>query len=217
MVTRRGDRGSRVPRRTIRIGLTGPIGCGKSTVAGWLAARGVAVVDADAVARAVTEPGSAALDAIVRRFGAGVRRPDASLDRPALAAIVFADPDALAELERIVHPAVRPRILAAIGAAEAAGAPTVAIEAIRLVESGLGDLCDEIWLIACDPARQRERLAGRGMDPTDAGRRIEAQAAITERLRPHATRLVDTSGSADSVRTAVEGALAEALRGAKDG
>ena len=104
--------------RTTIIGLTGPIGCGKSTVAGWLAARGAVVVDADEVARDVTAPGQPAHDAVLAHFGDPVRGADGTLDRAALARLVFSDPAALADLEAIVHPAVRPRILEAIAAAE---------------------------------------------------------------------------------------------------
>jgi dephospho-CoA kinase len=201
------------PRRTVRIGLTGPIGCGKSTVGGWLAEQGVVLVDADAVARDVTQPGQPALAAVAERFGVAVLRPDGSLDRQRLAAIVFADADALAALESIVHPAVRPRILAAIEAAEAGGAPAVAIEAIRLVESGLATVCDEVWLVACDPTEQRQRLAGREMDEADAARRIAAQQGIVERLRPHATRVIETSGGVAETRARVEAALRDAIGG----
>jgi dephospho-CoA kinase len=197
--------------RAVRIGLTGPIGCGKSTVASWLAARGVAVVDADALARQVTEPGQPALAAIVERFGPAVAREDGSLDRQRLAEIVFADPAELAALEAIVHPAVRPRIMVAIDAAEADGARAVAIEAIRLIEGGLAELCDEVWLIVCEPPEQRARLAARGMDAADAERRIAAQAGIRERLRPHAGRVVDTSGPPSAAEARVDTAWREAL------
>ena len=181
-------------RRTVRIGITGPIGCGKSTVAGWLAARGAAVIDADAVARAVVEPGEPALLLVLARFGDGVRAPDGSLDRAALGRIVFADPAALEDLEAIIHPAVRPRILAAIAAAERSGAPAVVIEAIKLVEGDLAALCDETWLVTCAPEEQRARLAGRGVDPEDAVRRIAAQADVAALLAPAVTRVVVTSG-----------------------
>jgi dephospho-CoA kinase len=181
-------------RRTVRIGITGPIGCGKSTVAGWLAARGAVAIDADAVARAVVEPGEPALLLVLARFGDGVRAPDGSLDRAALARIVFADPAALEDLEAIIHPAVRPRILAAIAAAERAGAPAVVIEAIKLVEGDLAALCDETWLVTCAPEEQRARLAGRGVDPEDAVRRIAAQGDMAALLVPAVTRVVVTSG-----------------------
>ena len=199
-------------RRALRIGLTGPIGCGKSTVAGWLAAAGAAVVDADAVAREVTEPGEPALAAVLEAFGPSVRRPDGSLDRAALAAIVFADAADLQRLEAIVHPAVRPRLLARVEAAEAAGAEAVAIEAIRLVEGGLGELCDEIWLVTCNPADQRARLAGRGDDAADGERRMGAQAGLAERLAPVATRILDTSGDRERAREDVLNSLSDAMR-----
>ncbi|MGZ8502491.1 MAG: dephospho-CoA kinase, partial [Candidatus Limnocylindrales bacterium] len=102
-------------RRAVRIGLTGPIGCGKSTVARWLGERpDVVVIDADAVARDVLDRGEPALDAVLARFGHELLRPDGELDRAALGRLVFGDPAALRDLEAIVHPAVRPRILAGI-------------------------------------------------------------------------------------------------------
>ncbi len=185
---------ARAGRRARRIGLTGPIGCGKSTIAGWLAERGAFVVDADAVARVVTAPGEPAHDAVLARFGDPVRGPDGSLDRAALGRIVFREPDRLAELEAIVHPAVRPRILAAFEAADASGAPAIVVEAIKLVEGGLAALCDEVWLVVCDPGVQRERVIFRGSSASDADQRIAAQDGLVERLRAVADRVIDTSG-----------------------
>ena len=197
---------------TVHIGLTGPIGCGKSTVASWLGERaGVVVIDADQVARDVLEPGQPALVAVIARFGSGLVGPDGSLDRAALGRIVFADPAALRDLEAIVHPAVRPRILAAIAQAAAEGVVAVVIEAIKLVEGGLAALCDEVWLVTCDPAVQRERVVGRGTEPADAERRIAAQGDLTERLRPAATRVIDTSGTLADTRAIVADAY-EATR-----
>jgi dephospho-CoA kinase len=188
---------------TVRIGLTGPIGCGKSTVAGWLGELGAHVIDADEVARQVTAPGSPELAAAVDEFGPGILRADGSLDRAALGRIVFADPEALARLEAIIHPAVRPRILEAIAAAERAGAPAVVIEAIKLVEGGLASLCDEVWLIVCSPEAQRERLTARGSDAADTAQRIAAQSDLADRLAPAATRVIDTSGTVEMVRREV--------------
>ena len=113
---------------------------------------------------------------------------------------MFADPAALRDLEALVHPAVRPRILELIAAAEADAAPAVVIEAIKLVEGGLAQLCDEVWLVTCDPAAQRERLLARGTPAAEADQRIAAQAGMTERLRPSATRVLDTSGGAGETR-----------------
>jgi len=201
--------------RTVRIGITGPIGCGKSQVVRWLAELGVDVVDADGVARSVTAPGHPAHDAILRRFGPALAAPDGTLDRAALARLVFADPAALRDLEGIVHPAVRPRIVEAVEAAEWAGAPAVAIEAIKLVEGGLAATCDEVWVVTCDAAVQRQRLIARGMPPDDADQRMAAQAGLVDRLRPAATWILDTSGTAAETRSLVVAALAEALRSAR--
>jgi len=200
-----------VRTRTIRIGLTGPIGCGKSTVAGWLAEAGAAVVDADAIARDVTLPGEPALDAVIERFGSDVRRQDGSLDRAALGRIVFSDPAALRDLEAIIHPAVRPRIEASVAAAEDAGARAVVVEAIKLVEAGYARQCDEVWLVVCDAGDQRERLAGRGLSERDAGERIAAQGDLATELRPFATRVVDTSGPPAATRAVVDALLGAAL------
>ena len=205
--------GAGPPHRALRIGLTGPIGCGKSTVAGWLALRGAVVIDADAIARAVTAPGEPGHDAVLARFGDAVRGSDGTLDRAALGRLVFADPAALHELEAIVHPAVRPRILAALEAAGTAGVPAVVVEAIKLVEGGLAALCDEVWLVTCDPQAQRARLAGRGMAPTDAERRIAAQGDLVGRLRAHATRVLATDGTPAEAEAATAAFLAAALAG----
>src|SRR5215212_5024740 len=202
--------------RTVVIGLTGPIGCGKSTVAAWLGELGARVVDADVVAREVGEPGEPALQETVSTFGPVVVRDDGSLDRAALGRIVFSDPDALARLEAILHPAVRPRILDRIAEATRAGAPAVVIEAIKLVEGGLAAMCDEVWLVVCRPIAQRERLVARasaGADPADIDARIAAQSDIVERLLPAATRVIDTSGSVDEARSVVHAAYADATSG----
>jgi len=197
--------------RALRIGLTGPIGCGKSTVARWLANRGAVVVDADAIARDVTAPGEPVLDAIVERFGSRILRSDGSLDRAALGRLVFPDPTALEDLERIVHPAVRPRIVEAVAAADESGAQVVVIEAIKLVEAGYARECDEVWLITCDPTEQQARLVARGVAAIDADLRIAAQGDLAARLEGAATRVIDTSGTLAATKRRVEAALASAL------
>ena len=194
---------ARMPDRTLRIGLTGPIGCGKSTVAGWLGEVGARVIDADLVTRDVTPPGSPELVAVVAAFGSGVLREDGSLDRAALGRIVFMDAAALERLEAIIHPAVRPRILALIADAEASTAPAVVIEASKLVEGGLADLCDEVWLVTCDPADQLARLAARGANTADSQARIATQSDLVARLTPHAIRILDTAGTRPAARDRV--------------
>jgi dephospho-CoA kinase len=194
------------------IGLTGPIGCGKSTVAAMLGELGATIIDADAVARAATEPGEPTLAAIRERFGEGVFATDASLDRASLARVVFQDPAALRDLEAIVHPEVRRRVEGALQSAREASALVVVVEAIKLVEGGLAASCDEVWLVDCSEPDQRSRLALRGMAPEEAERRIRAQGRdLAERLSAHATRRIETSGSLAETRERVEDALADAL------
>ncbi len=198
--------------RTLKIGITGPIGCGKSAILGLLAASGALVIDADQVVREATSPGSPVVAAIVSAFGPSVAGAGGALDRSALAAIVFNDPQALRRLEAITHPVVRARILATIRDAQAAGVPIVALEAIRLVEAGYPALLDEVWLVTCDPLAQRERLEARGLAADDATARIAAQSTLAERVRPIATRVIDTSGSMADTEAAVDAALRDALR-----
>jgi dephospho-CoA kinase len=213
--TVRSSRADSSPGGTVRIGITGPIGCGKSTVAAWLGELGAAVIDADLVARDVTAPGTPALAQVATVFGPHVVRDDGALDRAALGRIVFADPVALASLESIVHPAVRPVILRAMAAAERDGAPAVIVEAIKLVEGGLADLCDEVWLVTCSAeaqlARLHARLAARGADPADAQARIAGQPDLVARLTPFAARVLDLSGSRDEAHELVTAAYRDAL------
>ncbi|HYI23448.1 MAG TPA: dephospho-CoA kinase [Candidatus Limnocylindrales bacterium] len=203
--------------RPFMIGLTGPIGCGKSTVARMLGELGGTVIDADVLARRATEPGRTALPAIRKRFGDAVFAPDGTLVRSALAAVVFDDGPALRDLEAIVHPEVRRLVEAELAAAQAAEAPLVIVEAIKLIEGGLADRCDEVWLVECEPSTQRQRLAGRGAADADIERRLSAQGAnLADRLAealangPPLRRLT-TEGSVDETRSRVEDALADAL------
>jgi dephospho-CoA kinase len=226
-MTRETDPAGHLASRTVRIGITGPIGCGKSKVAGFLGKLGAVVIDADRVAHQVTDPGTPALAQIASVFGTEVLREDGTLDRHALGRIVFSDPAALVALEAIVHPAVRPAILDEMAAAERTGAPAVVVEAIKLVEGGLAELCDEVWLITCAPdqqlARLRARLAaasGGSGDPgslaADTEARVAAQAGLVARLTPTATRVLDTSGTLEEVRAITEAAYHAALARAHD-
>jgi dephospho-CoA kinase len=205
---RRGTLLTRAPL----IGLIGPIGCGKSTVAGWLRERGAAVVDADLLTRALMVPGAPVTEAILARFGERFRRVDGSLDRAALGRLVFADEKRLAELESIVHPVVAGVLEAAIREADYQGPPAIVLEAIKLVEAGHADWCDEVWLVACDADAQLARLTGRGLSAADAHQRIAAQQASSRIWQAAATRRLATDGSPAAVEAEVDAALSEVIR-----
>jgi dephospho-CoA kinase len=203
--------------KPLLIGLTGPIGCGKSNVGRVLGELGGTVIDADVLARAATAPGGPALNQVRERFGDAVFDANGELDRAALAQVVFDDAAALADLEKIVHPHVRQMVLAQLADAERDHVPFVCVEAIKLVEGGLAEQCDEVWLVECSPATQRARLAHRGTAPDDVERRLAAQgpdlaARLTGMLGERkGVRHLSTEGSMDETHAIVEDALADAL------
>ena len=163
------------------IGLTGGIGAGKSTVSAALAARGAVVVDADLITRELQEPGQPVLAAMVERFGAGILRADGTLDRQAVADVVFRDTDALADLNAIVHPAVGAEIASRL-AAEAPTDHVVVLDVPLLVESGRDDMA-ALVVVDADPEVAVGRLvAQRGFTEADARARVARQASREERL-----------------------------------
>jgi dephospho-CoA kinase len=168
------------------VGLTGGIGSGKTEVSRRLAALGAVVVDADVIAREVVEPGTPGLDQVVAGFGPDVLAADGRLDRDRLAGRVFADPDALAQLNAIVHPLVRARTAELVAQAAAADPNAVVVNDVPLlVEAGLATTghYDAIVVVAAEPATQRQRLIEqRGMTPADADARIAAQAPLADKL-----------------------------------
>jgi dephospho-CoA kinase len=179
------------------IGLTGNIGCGKSTVAGMLRDLGVATIDADAVARQVRNNDGVARRRIEERFGTS--------NAGELADVVFTDPAALADLEAILHPPVRDEVRARLAELMDAGAEAACIEAIKLLESPLRDQSDETWVVRCDEADALGRLAERGIDEAAARARLANQTSQEEKVAA-ADRVIDGSASLDETRRQVEAA-----------
>jgi len=184
----------------LRIGLTGGIGSGKSTVSGLLAARGAVIVDADRIAREVVEPGTPGLAAVVEAFGDRVLTPAGALDRPALAAIVFADAEARRRLDGIVHPLVRQR---AAELARAAPEDAVVVHDVPLlVETGQASSYDVVLVVEADVETRLGRLVARGLPESDARARIAAQASDDER-RAVADVVLENSGTREELAAQV--------------
>ena len=166
--------------RAFRVGLTGGIASGKSTVAGFFGALGVPILDSDQAARDVVEPGQPPLERLVERFGRSILTPDGHLDRPALRDIVFSDPRARADLEALTHPAIG----AALEARSAtAGGPYQILVIPLLVEKNLAAHVDRVLVVDCEEALQLARLSDRdGSTPAQARAIIAAQASRAARL-----------------------------------
>lgn len=197
----------------LKVGLTGGIGSGKSEVTRRLAALGAYVVDADVLAREVVEPGTPGLAAVAAEFGAEVLRPEGSLDRDRLGAIVFADPAARARLNAIVHP-----LVGAATAERFAAAPADAIvvhDVPLLVEVGLAAAYDVVLVVAATPETQGSRLVrARGMSADEARSRIAAQAPLADKLAV-ADFVITNDGSLDDLDRQVQAvwlALQDRLR-----
>ncbi|MEB3256965.1 MAG: dephospho-CoA kinase [Cyanobacteriota bacterium] len=193
-----------------RIGLTGGIATGKSTVGKLLVERhGIPVVDADLLARAALAPGTAATLAVLRRYGRAVQAADGSpsLDRQALARIVFADPAERQWLEELVHPMVRAGFQAQLESLQAA--PVVVLMIPLLYEAGLESLCTEIWVVECgSEEEQLQRLQGRdGLTREAALTRLRAQWPMAEKLA-RADLVLSTVGPPAELAARVEQALA---------
>ncbi|MGI8938586.1 MAG: dephospho-CoA kinase [Iamia sp.] len=186
----------------ILVGLTGGIGSGKSAVSALLADHGAVVIDADAITRELQAPGQPVLAAIVERFGDEVMDRDGSLDRPALAAIVFSDADALADLNALVHPAVGAEIARRMEA-EAGTDHLVVLDVPLLVESGRDDMA-AVVVVDVDPEVAVDRLVERrGMEAADARARMAHQASREDRLA-RADLVIDNSGDLDDLRRRVD-------------
>ena len=188
------------------VGLTGGIGSGKSTVSAMLAERGAIIIDGDAVVRELQQPGSPVVEAIAARFE-GVVGDDGHLDRSALAAIVFNDPAALADLNGIVHPPLGEEIRRRIDV-ERATDHVVVLDLPLLTERPRSDL-DATIVVDVDPEIAVERLAkSRGMDEADARARMANQASREQRVAI-ATHVLDNSGDVEALEAQVDAVWAE--------
>jgi dephospho-CoA kinase len=184
-----------------KIGLTGGIGAGKSTVAKLLAGHGAIVVDADALAREVVAPGTAGLAEVVDAFGQDVLQPDGSLDREALAAIVFNDPEKRRTLEGITHPRIGERTKELF---DTAGPDDVVVHDVPLlVELNMAGLYDAVIVVEAPDDVRLQRLEARGLPRERALERIRSQADPEQR-RSVATAVIDNAGDEDALRRRVD-------------
>lgn len=185
----------------MRVGLTGGVASGKSTVSAMLTELGAVVIDADRLAREVVARGTPGLAAVVAEFGPGVLTPDGDLDRPAVGAIVFADGARRRALEGIIHPLVR-EASARLGAG--AGVDDLVVHDIPLlVEGGMAEHFDAVIVVDVPEALQVERmLQDRGWTREDAESRIRSQATRDQR-RAVATYVIDNTGTRDDLRRRV--------------
>lgn len=183
--------------QSLVLGLTGGIASGKSSVARWLAGRGVPVLDADHIARRVVEPGQPALTAIRQAFGSAVINPDGTLNRSALARLVFADPSARRQLEAMVHPAVLSQLEADAKRLKEAGERLIVLDIPLLYEVGPAArrLVDRVVVVYVDEQTQLDRLQRRdGLDEASARQRVAAQLPLAEKVR-RADDVIDNSGA----------------------
>jgi dephospho-CoA kinase len=201
----------------LRVGLTGGIGCGKSTVAGMMRDLGCRVIDADAISRSLAEPGQPAYSEIVAAFGKEILLPDGHLDRAKVAHLVFADTSKLSTLNKILHPRViaeEERQLVEIARTEPNA--VAIIEAALLIEAGHHESLQRLIVVWCKPEQQIERLTnpkGRGMPRDDAMQRIAAQMPLDEKRRM-ATDEIDNSGSLTATEKQVTELVAQLKVGA---
>ncbi len=197
----------------LKLGLTGGIASGKSTVAAMLREMGFRVLDADSLARELVEPGQSAYEDVVHEFGPGITDPKSStrqIDRKKLAAIVFADRAKLDRLNAIVHPRVKESILRQLEEWACEGDVRVAfVEAALLVEAGYRKYLDGLVVTWCKTDQQLERLRARGLSAEQARNRIASQLPVAEKLEA-ATERIDCSGSLKDTRRQVE-ALVERI------
>ncbi len=188
-------------KRILRVGLTGGIASGKSTVARLFAALGVPVIDTDTLSREVTAPGTPLLHHIAERFGAAFIQPDGSLDRRALRYLVFSDPRARADLEALTHPAI---FQAMEQRSAEAGGPYQVLVMPLLVEKDHAARVDRVLVVDCDEALQIRRLQARDGSTLDEARAILAAQASREARLQAADDVITNNGDLHSLRAQVE-------------
>ena len=194
-----------------RLGLTGGIASGKSWVASQLRELGFHVLDADSLGHQLIERGQSAYQSVVDEFGESILRPDRSVDRKKLGAVVFADRTKLTRLNSILHPRIEAAMDAQFSLWEKENSrDAVFVEAALLVEAGMHKRLDGLVVVYCRPEEQIERLRARGLSENEARHRIALQLPNEEKLK-HATYKIDTSGTMQHTREQVA-ALAEDLR-----
>jgi dephospho-CoA kinase len=202
--------------KMLRLGLTGGIASGKSAVAAMLRELGFSVLDADALAHKLLEPGQPTYEQVLSEFGPSITDGQARVDRAKLGALVFADAAKLARLNAIVHPPVAEAVFRQFDEWQRDGSRDAAfVEAALLVEAGMHEQLDGLVVAWCHPEQQLERLAARGMREDEARRRIAAQMPVDEKLR-YATEKIDCTGALEQTRRQVE-ALAARLHRSKAG
>jgi|SRR5450432_3117303 dephospho-CoA kinase len=198
----------------LKLGLTGGIASGKSTVAEMLRDLGFEIINADSLARELMEPGQIAYEEVLHEFGPGITDPKSSrqqIDRKKLAAIVFADRAKLDRLNAIVHPRVQENILRQLEEWACEGDVSIAfVEAALLIEAGYPKYLDGLVVTWCSPEQQLQRLRARGLSDDEARNRIASQLPVEEK-RKLATEQIDCSGSLEDTRRQVE-TLAEKLK-----
>jgi dephospho-CoA kinase len=197
----------------LKIGLTGGIGSGKTTVIKFLSELGAPVIDADKVGHAVYEPDGPAYEEVIAAFGRRIVGPDNKIDRSKLGPIVFGNPTALAKLTGIVWPKISQRIKEMITEMRARGErKPIIVEAAILIEAGWQPLFDEIWLICASKDRVIERVEKeRGLKPEQTEARIRAQLPDEER-RKYATLTIENNGTIDQLKQRIGEIWAEALK-----
>jgi dephospho-CoA kinase len=188
----------------LKVGLTGGIACGKSTVASMLRDLDCMVLEADPLGHELLEPGQSAYDEVVREFGNGILAAGDKVDRAKLGAIIFADAAKRASLNQILHPRILDVVLKWFAALDRPGGPEFAVvEAALIIEAGFNTKLDKVIVCWCSPNQQIERLKGRGLSAEQAQQRISSQMPVDEK-RAMADEVIDCSASLETTEQQVK-------------